>query len=238
MSSKKGRFWMDGFFRLDEADRRIILAIGGDEISVSEMIRRANLSRQSAYTHLERLVGLGLILDKRGGFPKTRLLRLSEEGLRVYEELSRAEAVAGAVPVGLETLRENILKLCQEAASIASIDRLLKGRERPSTIGFITLEPRGIDEKLKRYAEALAEGAKIAVWPKPQSPSEEETVSVAALLLLSSLLSNEEFRRRVSEGGKLTFLLTLDLNKINEPPNVRDQILFWSLARQADKRKT
>jgi len=220
---------------LDDVDRKIILSIGEEEISVSEMIKRAGLSRQSAYTHLEKLVGLKLILQRRGGFPRTRLLKLSEEGLKVHEELRRVTSAGQAGSAGLDAFRTLLKERCKTLRYMAPSleESFAKAYAQflvtSATLGFVVPMSKNILERIEGYVESLVLGTDIAIYPKPQSAAEDETVGKAALQLLDHLLRNKEFRERVARTGKLTFILSLDLSKINESEQVKSQILFWAL---------
>ncbi|MEM3730528.1 MAG: hypothetical protein QW667_03375 [Candidatus Bathyarchaeia archaeon] len=220
---------------LDDVDRKIILAVGDGEVSVSEMIKKAGLSRQSAYTHLEKLIGLKLILQRRGGFPRTRMLRLSEEGLKVYEELRRAASAGQTGSAGLDVFRTLLRERCKTLKYMAPLleESFAKAYAQylaaSATLGFIIPMSKEILQKIEGYAESLVEGMDIAIYPKPQSATEEEAVGKAALELLERLFKDKEFRERVAQTGKLTFILSLDLSKINEPAQVKGQILFWAL---------
>jgi len=63
----------------------------------------------------------------------------------------------------------------------------------------------------------VVEGVDIAIYLNPQSAAEEEDIGKAALDLLSHILRNKEFRKRVAQIGKLTIMLNLDLSKITDP---------------------
>jgi len=220
---------------LDDVDRKIILAIGMEEVNVSEMIKSAGLSRQSAYTHLEKLVGLGLISQKRGGFPRTRLLKLSKEGLKMYEELKRVRSAGQIKSAGQDAFVTLLKERCKTLKYMAPSleESFAKAYAQflvtSATWGFVMPMSKDILNKLEGYAESLVEGIDIAVYPKPQLATEEEVVGKAALELLGHILRNKEFREKVAQTGKLTFMLSLDLSKINESAEVKSQILFWAL---------
>ena len=217
---------------LDDVDRKIILAIGMEEVNVSEMIKSAGLSRQSAYTHLEKLVGLGLISQKRGGFPRTRLLKLSKEGLEMYGELKRVRSAGQIKSAGQDAFATLLKERCKTLKHMApsleeSSAKASQFSVTSATRGFVMPMSKDILNKLEGYAESLVEGTDIAVYPK--LATEEEVVGKAALELLGHILRNEEFREKVAQTGKLTFMLSLDLSKINESAEVKSQILFRAL---------
>lgn len=220
---------------LEDVDWKIILAIGEGEVNVSEMIKKAGLSRQSAYTHLSKLVGLGLITERKGGFPRTRLLRLSQEGLKVYEEVRRVMSAVQIRSAGQNAFKAILKERCKTLRYMApSLEKSFAKAYgqflvTAATLGLIIPMSKDILEKIEEFAESLAEGIDIAVYPKPRSAAAEKTCGKVALEILGHLLRNKEFREDVAHTGKLTFMLSLDLSKISASAEVKSQILFWAL---------
>ena len=160
---------------------------------------------------------------------KVRPLKQSDEELKRVRSAGQIKSAGQDAFVTLLKERCKTLKYMAPSLEESFAKAYAQFLVTSATWGFVMPMSKDILNKLEGYAESLVEGIDIAVYPKPQLATEEEVVGKAALELLGHILRNKEFREKVAQTGKLTFMLSLDLSKINESAEVKSQILFWAL---------
>ena len=105
-----------------------------------------------------------------------------------------------------------------------------------STLGF--LKPLGqASQKLSMFSETIAEGLDIAVDPPVEKAEEEDSIGDGVLDLLNHALRSKTYREKVAKTGKMTIVITLDISKVNMPPEEKREALFWGLVFEGLRRE-
>jgi len=220
---------------MESLDREIILAVGrAGKINMTQLIDRVNASGQTVYTYVAKLIGAGILAEERGGFPQTRWLSLTPAGRELYLKLEAEEAAFQTSPAPLQNFQEAVKK--RVSGTIKYMAPFLEESffqayksyvVAAATLGVVIPAKKEIRDRLEAYAEQIAGGVSLLVYP-PMEPSEASARFQADILeAVRHALSAPSFRKKVAEKGKLTIMLTMDFSKL--PSDDRDQILFWSL---------
>jgi DNA-binding MarR family transcriptional regulator len=221
--------------KVESLDREIILAVGrAGKINITQLINRVNASGQTVYTYVAKLIGAGILAEERGGFPQTRWLSLTLAGRELYLKLEAGEATFQTLPAPLPAFHKAVKKRASNTIKYMapfleeSFFQAYKSYiTTAATLGVVIPAKKEIREKLETYAEQIAAGATLLVYP-PMEASEASTRFQAHILeAVGHALSIPSFRQKVAESGKLTIVLTMDFSKL--PEDDRGQILFWSL---------
>jgi len=207
----------------------IIEACAEKPRSWSELKRLTGLSHTKISAHLKELVLKRCLIKRDDG-----LYYVTKEGLEAFEKFSRLCYADIAQPQLTPSDVEELIQPKLEAVEKETTSKIHKPSEKLKH-EFLQILTRSLGlhsaekDELAHFSEHLAKGLNVNVFPIP-TPESRQSVTKAALKLLSELMKFESFRDKIAEHGKMTILLTLDLGDVKLPANIKSAALYYVFA--------
>jgi DNA-binding MarR family transcriptional regulator len=235
--------------------QKILTALAsGDWVRYCDIVKSAGVGTTTASKFLKSMEEAGEVEKKvdltSGEYPYPVLYKLTPKGLAALKALLRQEAVERSHVCNLtKNVREKLLERVKKTigymapsleAKRGNITSKLKAilmlYATTSTLGF--LKPLGqASQKLSMFSETIAEGLDIAVDPPVEKAEEEDSIGDGVLDLLNHALRSKTYREKVAKTGKMTIVITLDISKVNMPPEEKREALFWGLVFEGLRRE-
>jgi len=238
-----------------ESRRKILAALAeGKWTRYHDVVAKANVGTTTASKYLKIMKEAGEIEKKvdltSGEYPYPALYRLTPKGLAALKALVRQETAERAPTCDLtKSLRAKMHQRIEETIGYmtpmleakrggitSKLKAILATYATAATLGF--LKPlKQASRKLDVLSEAIAESLDVAVDPPVEKAEEEDAVGDGVLALLSHVLRSPTYREKVAKTGKMAIIITLDISKINMPPEEKREALFWGLVFEGLRRE-
>jgi|GEM_PF-5705038 len=235
--------------------QKILAALsGGDWVRYRDIVARAGLGTTTASKFLKIMEKEGEVEKKidteSGEYPYPVLYRLTPKGLNALKATQRWEAAERAPPCDLTvSVREKLLKRIRKTIGYmaprleakhggitSKLKAILAMYATAATLGF--LKPlEQASQKLNALSEAIAEGLNVAVYPPAEKAEEKDAIGDGIISMLSHILKVPTYRERVAKTGKMAIIITLDINKVDMPPEEKREALFWGLVFEGLRRE-
>ena len=230
----------------NKVEEEVILQLARGEMSKYQLAEASHRAYSAVHKAVASLLSEGLIEPARR-VPSSKnpqivveYYKLTEKGSLLYGNLVKLRLAELSMPP-IKDFKPKIRRRIQATIDHVAPRLMVKEKgllkelkaipamyAKVATLGLLKLSPKEISEKLSAFADAVSEGADLAVYP-PAEDIEEEAVVNATLTMLGSLLRISTYRQRVAETGRLAVILTMDLTGIDESPSEKGDALFWGV---------